>query len=63
MRTEVTKQSDVHQFKHFVNIKIDNYERSLLRYNNMLSKQKGHKIVHIHYFIEYTENITRKQLV
>ena len=63
MRTEVNKQSDVHQFKHFVNIKIDNYERSLLRYNNMLSKQKGHKIVHIHYFIEYTENIIRKQLV
>lgn len=29
----------------------------------MLSKQKGHKIVHIHYFIEYTENITKKQLV
>ena len=29
----------------------------------MLSKQKGHKIVHIHYFFKYTENITRKQLV
>lgn len=42
MRTEVTKQLDVHQFKHFVNIKIDNCKRSLVRYNNMLSKQKGH---------------------
>lgn len=63
MRPEVTKQSDVHHFKHFVNIKIDNYKRSLLRYNNMLSKQKGHKIVHIHCFVEYRENIIRKQLV
>ena len=29
----------------------------------MLSKQKGHKIVHIQYFIEYRENLTENQLV
>lgn len=32
MRTEITKQSDVHPFKHFVKINTDGYKGSIIRY-------------------------------